>query len=88
MAAVNQGLQYLKFQTKLTYDMICYVNSSQDFLIPGQFQTKLTYDMICYAVACSSVSPLGAFQTKLTYDMICYKIGDETEDDFIGFKLS
>ncbi len=44
--------------------------------------------MICYAVACSSVSPLGAFQTKLTYDMICYKIGDETEDDFIGFKLS
>ena len=37
-----------KFQTKLTYGMICYpdeLNSETELLA---FQTKLTYGMICY----------------------------------------
>ncbi len=37
-----------KFQTKLTYGMICYVPTQQQIPIAIAFQTKLTYGMICY----------------------------------------
>ena len=40
----------MKFQTKLTYGMICYINVNQAIQIAvARFQTKLTYGMICYA---------------------------------------
>ncbi len=40
--------EYIGFQTKLTYDMICYEYLPGIETLVGMFQTKLTYDMICY----------------------------------------
>ena len=40
-----------RFQTKLTYGMICYKSKSVFNLWEGKFQTKLTYGMICYDAA-------------------------------------
>ena len=37
-----------KFQTKLTYGMICYSGASSSSYQTSGFQTKLTYGMICY----------------------------------------
>ena len=38
----------IKFQTKLTYGMICYNTAAGGRNNLGLFQTKLTYGMICY----------------------------------------
>ena len=38
----------LRFQTKLTYGMICYGKSLLAARASSKFQTKLTYGMICY----------------------------------------
>ena len=40
-----------KFQTKLTYGMICYHHKNLIIFLQGMFQTKLTYGMICYGLA-------------------------------------
>ena len=62
------------FQTKLTYDMICYWTQARIFGIRDvSFQTKLTYDMICYDFVINQLHKARTFQTKLTYDMICYE---------------
>ena len=37
-----------RFQTKLTYGMICYLYLQNLGQNRQQFQTKLTYGMICY----------------------------------------
>ena len=39
-----------KFQTKLTYGMICYSTLSKSSTVSTTFQTKLTYGMICYSI--------------------------------------
>ena len=71
--ALNDDTYIHRFQTKLTYVMICYVNPDSNL---GQFltafQTKLTYVMICYSSTLLLSSRNIVFQTKLTYVMICY----------------
>ena len=65
----------VKFQTKLTYGMICYYVMQRPVYIGGfKFQTKLTYGMICYSDYAMQRPVYIGFQTKLTYGMICYKI--------------
>ena len=39
-----------RFQTKLTYGMICYKTNVQLGKLIPMFQTKLTYGMICYMI--------------------------------------
>ena len=39
-----------KFQTKLTYGMICYIKAYLQYEYSQKFQTKLTYGMICYCL--------------------------------------
>ena len=76
-----------KFQTKLTYGMICYVLSVKGSSIPWvTFQTKLTYGMICYETIGPSKNKLPKFQTKLTYGMICYTNNQATSNKV--FKVS
>ena len=42
------GIGSIVFQTKLTYGMICYLQTSNAGETESSFQTKLTYGMICY----------------------------------------
>ena len=46
------------FQTKLTYGMICYNNTTTIFRSFKLFQTKLTYGMICYRTDAASLTSL------------------------------
>ena len=84
------GGRWKGFQTKLTYGMICYLNSFiYSFGYCFMFQTKLTYGMICYSDSVSSgIGGLCEFQTKLTYGMICYDKAEEEAAAYKSFKLS
>ncbi len=67
----------VKFQTKLTYDMICYDKERQEPF--GYTSFKLSWLMIWFVIIgdFDHDSGLIMFQTKLTYDMICYKINEQ-----------
>ena len=38
----------LRFQTKMSFDIICYLASSSNISTGIEFQTKMSFDIICY----------------------------------------
>ena len=60
------------FQTKMSFDIICYRVADVLTDIVKRFQTKMSFDIICYKGNDKDGMTMPKFQTKMSFDIICY----------------